>query len=209
LGSANLKQSIKEVMLVYFFVFLFSLLVDLIPFIGPPAWTVMVFLYLKYDLNIWVVLVCGVIGSAIGRYLFALYIPYISSKVLNARKETDLHYLGDKLSGNKWRTQAFVLFYTLIPVPSSPLFTVAGLAKIHPIRIIPAFFAGKFISDAIMVNAGKYAAVNIDNILKGFFSIKALMASIGGVSLLFFILFIDWRILLQHKRFKLNFSIWK
>jgi membrane protein YqaA with SNARE-associated domain len=196
-------------MLVYFFVFLFSLLVDLIPFIGPPAWTVMVFLYLKYDLNIWVVLVCGVIGSAIGRYLFALYIPYISSKVLNARKETDLHYLGDKLSGNKWRTQAFVLFYTLIPVPSSPLFTVAGLAKIHPIRIIPAFFAGKFISDAIMVNAGKYAAVNIDNILKGFFSIKALMASLGGVSLLFFILFIDWRILLQHKRFKLNFSIWK
>jgi membrane protein YqaA with SNARE-associated domain len=196
-------------MLVYFFVFLFSLLVDLIPFIGPQAWTVMVFLYLKYDLNIWVVLVCGVIGSAIGRYLFALYIPYISSKVLNARKETDLHYLGDKLSGNKWRTQAFVLFYTLIPVPSSPLFTVAGLAKIHPIRIIPAFFAGKFISDAIMVNAGKYAAVNIDNILKGFFSIKALMASIGGVSLLFFILFIDWRILLQHKRFKLNFSIWK
>jgi membrane protein YqaA with SNARE-associated domain len=209
MGSANLKQSIKEVMLVYFFVFLFSLLVDLIPFIGPPAWTVMVFLYLKYDLNIWVVLVCGVIGSAIGRYLFALYIPYISSKVLNARKETDLHYLGDKLSGNKWRTQAFVLFYTLIPVPSSPLFTVAGLAKIHPIRIIPAFFAGKFISDAIMVNAGKYAAVNIDNILKGFFSVKALMASIGGVSLLFFILFIDWRILLQHKRFKLNFSIWK
>jgi membrane protein YqaA with SNARE-associated domain len=209
MSSANLKQSIKEVMLVYFFVFLFSLLVDLIPFIGPPAWTVMVFLYLKYDLNIWVVLVCGVIGSAIGRYLFALYIPYISSKVLNARKETDLHYLGDKLSGNKWRTQAFVLFYTLIPVPSSPLFTVAGLAKIHPIRIIPAFFAGKFISDAIMVNAGKYAAVNIDNILKGFFSIKALMASIGGVSLLFFILFIDWRILLQHKRFKLNFSIWK
>jgi len=209
MSSANLKQFIKEVMLVYFFVFLFSLLVDLIPFIGPPAWTVMVFLYLKYDLNIWVVLVCGVIGSAIGRYLFALYIPYISSKVLNARKETDLHYLGDKLSGNKWRTQAFVLFYTLIPVPSSPLFTVAGLAKIHPIRIIPAFFAGKFISDAIMVNAGKYAAVNIDNILKGFFSIKALMASIGGVSLLFFILFIDWRILLQHKRFKLNFSIWK
>jgi len=60
-----------------------------------------------------------------------------------------------------------------------------------------------------MVNAGKYAAVNIDNILKGFFSINALMASIGGVSLLFFILFIDWRILLQNKRFKLNFSIWK
>jgi membrane protein YqaA with SNARE-associated domain len=196
-------------MLVYFFVFLFSLLVDLIPFIGPPAWTVMVFFYLKYDLNIWVVLITGVIGSAIGRYLFALYIPYVSSKVLNERKETDLHYLGQKLSSNKWRTQAFVLFYTLIPVPSSPLFTVAGLAKIHPIRIIPAFLAGKFISDAIMVYVGEYAALNIDNILKGFFSIKSLMGAFGGLALLFLILFIDWRILLQNKRFKLNFSIWK
>jgi membrane protein YqaA with SNARE-associated domain len=196
-------------MLVYFFVFLFSLLVDLIPFIGPPAWTVMVFFYLKYDLNIWVVLITGVIGSAIGRYLFALYIPYVSSKVLNERKETDLHYLGQKLSSNKWRTQAFVLFYTLIPVPSSPLFTVAGLAKIHPIRIIPAFLAGKFISDAIMVYVGEYAALNIDNILKGFFSIKSLMGGFGGLALLFLILFIDWRILLQNKRFKLNFSIWK
>jgi membrane protein YqaA with SNARE-associated domain len=196
-------------MLVYFFVFLFSLLVDLIPFIGPPAWTVMVFFYLKYDLNIWVVLITGVIGSAIGRYLFALYIPYVSSKVLNDRKETDLHYLGQKLSSNKWRTQAFVLFYTLIPVPSSPLFTVAGLAKIHPIRIIPAFLAGKFISDAIMVYVGEYAALNIDNILKGLFSIKSLMGAFGGLALLFLILFIDWRILLQNKRFKLNFSIWK
>jgi membrane protein YqaA with SNARE-associated domain len=196
-------------MLVYFFVFLFSLLVDLIPFIGPPAWTVMVFFYLKYDLNIWVVLITGVIGSAIGRYLFALYIPYVSSKVLNERKETDLHYLGQKLSSNKWRTQAFVLFYTLIPVPSSPLFTVAGLAKIHPIRIIPAFLAGKFISDAIMVYVGEYAALNIDNILKGLFSIKSLMGGFGGLALLFLILFIDWRILLQNKRFKLNFSIWK
>jgi membrane protein YqaA with SNARE-associated domain len=196
-------------MLVYFFVFLFSLLVDLIPFIGPPAWTVMVFFYLKYDLNVWVVLITGVIGSAIGRYLFALYIPYVSSKVLNDRKETDLHYLGQKLSSNKWRTQAFVLFYTLIPVPSSPLFTVAGLAKIHPIRIIPAFLAGKFISDAIMVYVGEYAALNIDNILKGLFSIKSLMGAFGGLALLFLILFIDWRILLQNKRFKLNFSIWK
>jgi len=196
-------------MLVYFFVFLFSLLVDLIPFIGPPAWTVMVFFYLKYDLNIWLVLVLGVIGSAIGRYLFALYIPYLSSKVLNAQKEMDLQYLGGKLSGNKWRTQAFVLFYTLIPVPSSPLFTVAGLAKIHPIRIIPAFLAGKFISDSIMVFAGKYAAVNIDNILKGFYSTKALIGSIGGIAFLFVILFIDWRILIQKKKFKLSFSIWK
>jgi hypothetical protein len=29
---------------IYFFVFLASLLVDVVPFIGPPAWTVMVFL---------------------------------------------------------------------------------------------------------------------------------------------------------------------
>jgi membrane protein DedA with SNARE-associated domain len=58
-------------MLYYFLVFIGSLLVDLIPFVGPPAWTVMVFFQMRYDLNIWAVIVTGVIGSAIGRYLLS------------------------------------------------------------------------------------------------------------------------------------------
>lgn len=70
-------------MLYYVLVFISSLLVDLIPFIGPPAWSVMVFFLIKFHLNIWLVLVVGVVGSAVGRYLMTLYIPRVTSKVIN------------------------------------------------------------------------------------------------------------------------------
>jgi membrane protein DedA with SNARE-associated domain len=185
------------------------LMVDAVPFIGPPAWTVMVFFQLKFHLNIWIVLVTGVSGSAIGRYLLALYMPYLGSKVLNRNKEADLQFLGSKLSAKQWQMHSFVLLYTLVPLPSTPLFTVAGISKINPLRILPAFFAGKFLSDALMVYAGKYAAENIDNLVHGVLSWQGILSSVAGIILLFIILFINWRILIQNKKVRFNFTIWK
>ena len=89
----------------------------------------------------------GVPGSALGRYFLALYMPLVIAKIFNPKKEADLHFLGAKLSGKKLRMHLFVLLYTLLPIPSTPLFTVAGLSNINPIQIIPAFVIGKFISD--------------------------------------------------------------
>src|SRR6478735_496087 len=106
-------------MLYYLLVLLFSLIVDIIPFFGPPAWIVMVFFQLKYGLNIWWVILAGVIGSTIGRYLLTLYVPFISSKFINKQKDEDLRFLGQKLSGNKFKIQLFVFIYTLIPVPTT------------------------------------------------------------------------------------------
>jgi hypothetical protein len=71
----------------YALVFLGSFLVDLIPVMGPPAWIVMVFLQVRFDLNVWAVLLIGVPGSALGRYCMSVYIPKISDKILKARKE--------------------------------------------------------------------------------------------------------------------------
>ena len=51
----------------YLVVFASALAVDLIPIIGPPAWTVMVLLLIKFNLNPWGVLAVGVPGSALGR----------------------------------------------------------------------------------------------------------------------------------------------
>jgi membrane protein DedA with SNARE-associated domain len=94
-------------------------------------------------------------------------------------------------------------------VKLQPFFSGYLLSKINPLRILPAFFIGKFISDALMVHTGKYVAENIDNILHGFLSWQAIVGSIVGIALLFLILFINWRILIQKKKFNLNFRIWK
>ena len=196
-------------MLYYVLIFISSLLVDLIPFIGPPAWSVMVFFQIKFNLNIWWVLVSGVLGSAIGRYLMTLYIPRFTSKVINEKKDAELKFLGEKLSGEKWKIPLIVFVYTLIPVPTTPLFTAIAMAKIKPMVVIPPFFVGKFISDMVMVYLGKYATENTIDIIHGLISWKAITGFLTGLILLFGILFIDWYTLLLKKELKLNFSIWK
>jgi uncharacterized membrane protein YdjX (TVP38/TMEM64 family) len=183
--------------------------VDSVPFIGPPAWSVMVFFQVKYDLNIWIVLVAGVAGSAIGRYFYSAYIHLLSKRFLKPEKNDDLQFIGARLANNTWKVQLFVLLYTLMPLPSTPLFTVAGTSGIKTSTLIPAFIIGKFISDAVMVFTGDYVANNLNGIIHGLLNWKILLGtSIGLVPICLF-LFTDWRKLLQEKKFRLSFNIWK
>ena len=196
-------------MLYYLFVFAAALLVDLVPFIGPPAWTVMVYFQMRYGLDIWLVLIVGVLGSTLGRYVLSLYIPILSARVIKEKKNADIAYIGQKLSSNGWQVQLFVLLYTLMPLPSTPLFTAAGMAKIKPMHIIPAFITGKFTSDMVMVLTGRYAAQNAQAIANGFLSWKTISGTILGIVLVFVFIFVDWHKLLEERKFKLSFNIWK
>ena len=103
----------------------------------------------------------------------------------------------------------FVFVYTLIPVPTTPLFTTIAVAKIKPMIVIPPFFVGKFISDMMMVYAGKYAADNAVDIFHGLLNWKTVCGAFAGIVLIGAILFIDWNTLLIRKKLKLNFRIWK
>ena len=196
-------------MLGYLLAFALSFLVDLIPFVGPPAWMAMVYCQIKFNLNVWLVILLGVVGSTIGRYLLALYMPYLSSKIISRKKDEDLQFVGKQLNKRKWQVQLFVFIYTLIPVPTTPLFTAIGMSRISALFVLPAFFLGKFASDALMVHAGKFAAENIELLLRGLLSWKSILGGIIGLSLLFTFLFIDWRTLLEHKKFRISFRIWK
>jgi membrane protein YqaA with SNARE-associated domain len=196
-------------MVYYLFVFIAALIVDVIPFFGPPAWTVMVFYQMRYHLDIWPVLFAGVTGSTIGRYLLSRYIPLLSARVIKPQKNEDMEFIGKKLSGDGWGIQLFVLFYTLMPLPSTPLFTAAGMARIRPMHIIPAFFIGKFTSDMVMVISGDYVAKNTLDIMEGLLSWQSISGTITGIILICIFLFTDWHVLLQKKKFRLNFHIWK
>jgi membrane protein YqaA with SNARE-associated domain len=193
----------------YLGVLLGAFAVDLIPVAAPPAWTLMVFFILKFDLNPWIALVLGVFGSTLGRYIFSLYIPKVSSKILKPRKEKELEFVGKKLAGSLWRTWTFVFIYTLTPLSTTALFTAAGMAKIKPNHTLPPFFVGKFLSDALMILTGSYLAGNAGDTFKNLLSPKSIITLLLGLILLGGILFIDWFELLQHKKLKLKFKIWK
>jgi membrane protein DedA with SNARE-associated domain len=193
----------------YFLVFAGAMLVDISPLPLPPAFTLMVFLQIKFGLPIWPVIFWGVAGSILGRYILTLYIPKISDRIFTKAKNEDVQFLGNKMRTKGWKSQLFILFYTLMPLPSTPLFVAGGMARMKPLYIIPAFFAGKFTSDSIAVFMGKYAAENTDSLLKGVFSWQSLTGLVAGLLLIFALVFIDWRSLLQQKRLRLKFNIWK
>ncbi len=193
----------------YLLVFISAFAVDVVPFPLPPAFTLMVLLQVLFKLNIWAVIFIGVAGSILGRYLLTLYIPKLSGKIFKPSKNEDVQYLGKRLKEKGWKGQMVILVYSLLPLPTTPLFIAGGMAKMKPYYIIPAFFVGKLISDTVAVLLGKYAAENTESLIHGMVNWKSITGLVAGLLLLFALLFIDWRALLQHKKFKLRFNIWK
>ena len=193
----------------YLLVFIGSFLFDVVPFQLPPAFTIMVFLQIAFGLNIWWVIIIGVAGSVIGRYVLTLYIPFLAERIFRKSKNDDVEFLGDQMREKGWKGQVAILAYTLLPLPTTPLFLASGMAKINTAYIMPVFFVGKFTSDAITVHLGKYVSENAEGIIAEGFSWKSVSSLILGLIFLSAILFIDWRSLIQKKKFVLNFMIWK
>jgi membrane protein DedA with SNARE-associated domain len=195
-------------MWMYLGVFLASLAVDLIPIAAPPAWSLMVLFIVKFDLNPWIVLALGVPGSTLGRYIFSLYIPKVSSKILKRHKEEELEFVGKKLGGNRWKAWIFVFIYTITPLSTTALFTAAGMAKINPWHTLPPFFVGKLVSDGFMIATGRYLAGG-SGIFENLKSPKSIVALALGLIVIGGLLFIDWFELLKKKKLKFKFKIWK
>jgi len=193
---------------IFVLVFLGAFLFDVVPIPFPPAFTIMVFLQIMFHLNIWWVIVVGVAGSILGRYVLTLYIPFLAGKIFKKSKNEDVEFLGKKMKEKGWKSQLLIVTYSLLPLPTTPLFLAGGMAKIKPLFIIPAFFIGKFTSDAITVHIGKYAAENVTNVLESALSLKSIASLALGLILICAVIFIDWRNLIQKKKFQLNFKVW-
>ena len=193
----------------YLLVFVGSLFFDVVPVPFPPAFTIMIFLQIMFDLNIWWVITIGVAGSIFGRYILTLYIPLLAGRIFKRSKTEDVEFLGKKMKEKGWKSQVLIIAYSLLPLPTTPLFLAAGIAKIKPLYIIPAFFIGKFTSDAITVNLGKYAAEHTQSVLEEALSWKSIISLLVGLFLICILLFVDWRRLIQKKKFQIKFMIWK
>jgi membrane protein YqaA with SNARE-associated domain len=193
----------------YLLVFVGALLFDVVAFPFPPAFTIMVFLQIMFGLNIWLVIVIGVTGSILGRYILILYIPFLAGRMFKRSKNEDVQFLGKKMKEKGWRSQIAILAYSLLPLPTTPLFVAGGMAKINALYIMPAFFIGKFTSDTITVHLGKYASEHAKGIMEGALSWKSIASVAVGLLLLCALLFVDWRLVIQKKKVQLNFKIWK
>ena len=196
-------------MWLYVVVFLSALTVDVIPVIAPSAWMVALVLLVKFHLHPWIVLPLCTSGSTLGRYLMSLYIPRFAGLFIKRHKTDELKFLGKKLSESLWQSWLFVFIYSVTPLSTTALFTAAGVAKVKPSHTLPPYFCGKFLSDAVMIFSGLYAVANFKSLVQGTYSPKAIAALVLGCAVLAGFLFLDWRALLERKKFTFNFRIWK
>jgi membrane protein YqaA with SNARE-associated domain len=187
--------------------FLGALLVDTIPVFAPPAWMLLVLVMLKFKTNPWALAAVGAAGSTIGRFVLSWYMPRVAHKLLDDAENDNIKFLGRKLGGRVVPAFVFVLLYSLTPLSTTALFTAAGAAKVNPLPILPAFFIGKLISDAVMLITSKSAIRGVEDLWRGQGSPKSVIITALGVLLIGAMLFIDWKQLLVHKRLRLRFSI--
>ncbi len=192
----------------YVIVFLGTLVADAVPLPMPPAFTVMVLLQTTLKLNIWLVIAVGVPGSVVGRYLLALAVPRLSERVLRPELSEDVRFLGRKLQEKGWRVPAFVFLYSLTPLPTAPIFIAGGMARIRAVLLLPPFVAGKLISDALAVLIGAHAVGTLGDVVHGLTSWRTLTGVAVGALLLFALVFVDWRSVVQDRAFALRSSIW-
>src|SRR5436190_5131152 len=116
----------------YLLVFVGSMAVDIVPVPLPPAFTIMILLQIVFDLNVWIVIAVGVAGSIAGRYILSLYIPKVSGRLFKPAKNRDVQFLGRRMSQKGWKTHAWICLYSLLPLPTTPLFIAGGMAKLSP-----------------------------------------------------------------------------
>jgi membrane protein YqaA with SNARE-associated domain len=203
------KARYNSSVVLFFAAFAAALLVDTIPVFAPPAWTILAFIIVKWKPNPWGIIAAGAAGSVIGRYILTLYMPHVSAKIFRPSENDNISFLGKKLGSRFWRANTFVLLYAISPLSTTALFTAAGMAQVNPWNVLPGFAIGKFIGDALVVFTGKVTAEKATDLMHGKVSWQtALMVGVGLV-LISGVLFIDWRQLLQRKKLRLNFAIWK
>jgi hypothetical protein len=68
---------------------------------------------------------------------------------------------------------------------------------------------GKFTSDTIALSMGKFASENIENLKSHIISWQSISGLLISLLLLFALMFIDWRTLIQKKKFLLKFNVFK
>jgi len=129
--------------------------------------------------------------------------------VLRPSENDNLSFLGKKLGGRFWRSNLFVMLYAISPLSTTALFTAAGLARVNPWNVLPGFAIGKFIGDAWVILTAKLTADQATSLMAGKVSWQTALTAGAGLLLISGVLVIDWRQLLGHKKFRLDFKIWK
>ncbi|MBC7420334.1 MAG: hypothetical protein H7328_06350 [Bdellovibrio sp.] len=142
--------------------------------------------------------------------IYVTYIvPWLGKKAIGRKKDSDLKFVGEKLSQKRGMVFAFVFLYSILPLSTTALFTAAGLAKLKKMTIIPPFFLGNLIGDGLLLFSGHYAITHFSDFYKDSLNFKNIFMMTLGLLLVSLFVFVDWRNLLEKKTLRFKWKFWQ
>lgn len=193
----------------YLLAYLAAVTVDSIPVVAPPAWMVLVVLMIQLQLNPWILIPVGVAGTVTGRLILMTYISWLGRKTLSESVGQNLQFLGRKLSQSRRATFFFILLYSLSPFSTTALFSAAGIAKLSRKLLVPPFAIGKLISYAVLLHSSRAAAVSVRDLVHGALSWRTALVALASLLAVLLFLALDWVALLERKKLKFQFRVWR
>lgn len=192
----------------YFTLFIIAFLVNVVPEFAPPTWTVMSpFLFIE-EINIPLVILATITGATLGRLILITYIEKIGDHVFNDWQKDNLSFIASKISRTDFQNMLFVFLYSLTPLSTGALFIAAGFAKLKKSVTLIGYFLGRLISYSVIAYSISYG-IDAFRPQGGFDNFHLATSVITAVILVFSLLFIDWKALLENKKIMFNFKIWR
>ena len=138
--------------------------INLLPAFGPPTWAVLVFLVFNLDLEPVILVPCGAVAAASGRFLLASGARRARG-LLDPKRIEGLDAARDYLLRSRARAGTGLALFALSPVPSAQLFIAAGLLCVPLVPLTLAFFSGRLVSYSIYVGAASAAGKGLGEIV--------------------------------------------
>ena len=185
-------------------------IINIIPAFMPPTWTVISFLYIRYDLNLLVLTIIGTLSSTIGRFFLSRSSTSLIPRIFNDYVVNNLNFFKNKLLGSKLRLFMVSLIWAVSPIGSNMLFIAAGFARVKIKYVLGAFFCGRLFSYFFLAYTSNLIIENtIELFKKGRFGIEGIITNLISTIVLTIYICLDWEELLIHKKVRLRFSIFR
>lgn len=188
----------------YLFSFLLALFFNTIPFLAPGTGLIVGFMYIKYDLNLFILILFILAGSTLGRYFLAKLSGKFALKFLHPERNDNLSYFKDKLHQSSFKVFIFSFVYCALPTPSNLLFLAVGATNARLKPLLLGFTLGRAINYFYAAILYKFVYDSLEQIInKGLTSWDNLLVQLLTFILFVLFLLIDWRELFENKRLKL------
>jgi membrane protein YqaA with SNARE-associated domain len=195
--------------MIYIILAISVIIVNSLPAFAPPTWTLIVFFLNYFNLNIFAVVIISVIAATMGRLFLYSYIQTFSKFVFNKWEEKNLEYLGKKIGKNKKTNLLFIFLYSITPLSTTALFVASSIARVNIFILGLGFFLGRLVSYSFLAGTSLLIVNSLSEVIKNPLSFESIFLTILGFLILLIITFIDWKELLEKRKFVLNFKIWK